>query len=130
LLTTTAQSLQYGSKTQNLSISIDPFHHELFKSTYSDSDSQSSSDDEDMSSRKPNPAKGVIKVPQTLNTSFLSMFGKNALAIAKKSLPSTTTKPAAAATKPAAATARTDDDAVASLKSQLASEKAKKDEKT
>jgi len=119
------QSLQYGSKTQNLSTSLDSFHHELFRSTFSDS--EASSDDE-MAPLPPNPKKGRVKVQNKPHTSFIAMFGKTALVPSKRKAPETSKAPTPA-TMPASAEARVDD-ALASLKNSLASEKAKKDEKT
>lgn len=64
-----------------------------------------------------------------MNTQFLAMFGKAGLAMAKKNSSSTASKATAASTKSASATAGVDD-ALTSLKNSLATEKAKKDEKT
>ncbi|KAH9220466.1 hypothetical protein DL95DRAFT_403730 [Leptodontidium sp. 2 PMI_412] len=121
-------SLSYGSKIQHLQTSDDPFTHDIFQSTSSDSESSSNSE---MSSHlKPSLAKGVIMVPNRPNPSWVaSIMGKKFVPAKStqgkpvaKTTTTATTKPAS---KPFSSTTGADD-ALTQLQGALASEKQKK----
>ncbi|KAG4439399.1 hypothetical protein IFR05_005092 [Cadophora sp. M221] len=119
-------SLSYGSKIQQLQTSDDPFTHDIFQSTYSDSSSNS-----EMSSQlKPNLAKGVIMMPNRPNSAWVaSIMGKKFVqakyAQGKPVAKTTTTATTKAAPKPSSSTTGADD-ALTQLQGALASEKQKK----
>lgn len=128
LLMFAIQSLSYGSKIQHLQTSDDPFTHDIFQSTSSDSESSSNSE---MSSHlKPSLAKGVIMVPNRPNPSWVaSIMGKKFVPAKStqgkpvaKTTTTATTKPAS---KPFSSTTGADD-ALTQLQGALASEKQKK----
>jgi RNA polymerase II elongation factor ELL len=106
------QSLLYGTKTQYLSTSDDPFTHELYRST-----------DESLKMKDPK----IVRVQSKPNATFMGMFG------AKKFNPAL--KPPVAAAKPKTASSTptasgTDDAALAQLQNSLATENARKAENT
>jgi hypothetical protein len=106
------QSVLYGTKTQYLSTSDDPFTHELYRST-----------DDSLKMKDPK----IARVQSRPNATFMGMFGT------KKFNPSL--KPPVAAAKPKTASSTptasgTDDAALAQLKSTLAVENARKAENT
>ncbi|KAH7319217.1 hypothetical protein BKA65DRAFT_96977 [Rhexocercosporidium sp. MPI-PUGE-AT-0058] len=121
-------SLSYGSKVQQLQTSDDPFTHDIFQSTSSDSESSRNAE---MSSQfNPNPAKGIVQVPNRPNHAWVaSIMGKKFVEAkygkgkpATKATTTATTKPAP---KPSSSTTGADD-ALTQLQGALASEKQKK----
>ncbi|TVY90779.1 hypothetical protein LAWI1_G002352, partial [Lachnellula willkommii] len=112
-------SLSYGSKTQHLSTSDDPFTHELYRSSDSDSDTMAfydkTSKKQELGTKKPK----IIKVDSKPNATFMGLFG------GKKFNPAL--KPPVAAVKPkATSSAAGTDAALAQLQSSLATETARK----
>ncbi|KAH8679791.1 hypothetical protein BGZ60DRAFT_369363 [Tricladium varicosporioides] len=104
------QSISYGTKTQHLATSIDPFTHELYRSTNSDSDSDSDS----MTYSNRDGKRKLL--------SFGGLFSGRSL----KPGP----KPPVASKAKATATAPSGDSALAALQSSLAMESARKQENT
>ncbi|KAF4630807.1 hypothetical protein G7Y89_g7327 [Cudoniella acicularis] len=107
-------SLSYGTKTQHLSTSIDPFTHELYRSTISDSDS----DSEDMAFLN----RDHKRVP--VGTRFESIFSRKSFKPGPK-------PPAASKAKPASSVPSSSaDSALEQLQSSLAAESLRKKENT
>ncbi|TVY39063.1 hypothetical protein LOCC1_G006306 [Lachnellula occidentalis] len=109
-------SLSYGTKTQHLSTSDDPFTYELYRSTDSDSDAMAfydkTSKKQELGTKKPK----IIKVDSKPNATFMAVFG------GKKFIPAL--KPPTA--KPKATSSAGTDAALAQLQSSLATETARK----
>jgi RNA polymerase II elongation factor ELL len=114
------QNFTYGTKTQYLSTSTDPFTHELFESTNTDYDDDSSSDTETMAflDRNGDSVREKFTRPQ-----FTALFGPTF-----KMGP----KPVGVSSKPKAVTTSTSgaDTALAQLQNSLASEGQRKADNT
>ncbi|TVY62728.1 hypothetical protein LSUE1_G008961, partial [Lachnellula suecica] len=108
-------SVSYGTKTQHLSISDDPFTHELYRSTDSDSDTKKAGN-----MKEPT----ITRVQSTLNTAFMGMFN------AKKFNPALKPPAAKPKTTSTASDTTNTDAALAALQSSLATETARKAENT
>jgi RNA polymerase II elongation factor ELL len=125
------QILHYGTKVQPLSTSADPLTREVYRSSTSNSDPESSSisNSDNMARLPANPKKGVTKVQQTPHPQFLAMLGAKSLTMKKPTATSpakaTPKSIAASITKTSSLTAGTDA-ALAQLQSSMASENAKK----
>ncbi|TVY26747.1 hypothetical protein LHYA1_G004717 [Lachnellula hyalina] len=111
-------SLSYGTKTQHLSTSDDPFTHELYRSSDSDADAMAfydkTSKKQEVGTKKPK----IVKVESKPNATFMGLFG------GKKFNPAL--KPPVAAVKPKATSSAGTDAALAQLQSSLATETARK----
>ncbi|KAG9241402.1 hypothetical protein BJ878DRAFT_520921 [Calycina marina] len=111
-------SIQYGSKTQSLYSSPDPFHQELFQTTPSTNTS---------SSQTPNPKKGIAKEESKPNAAFIGMFASKKFGM-KKSTPA---GPRATATHTTStSTTAGADAALEILKKSFATESQKKADNT
>jgi RNA polymerase II elongation factor ELL len=124
------QTLQYGSKTQHLSTSTDPFPHELFRSHSSNSQADSSPPTTPaMKANEITHHKSTIRVETAPHPQFLAMFAPTRFTVTKKGASiagrsNMTSKPRLAGSTGAV------DAAVAALQNSLASENAKKAENT
>lgn len=115
-------SLLYGTKTQHLSTSDDPFTHELYRSTIQDVEDDTMAWDDNTSS-----GPKIVRVQSKPNAAFMGMFRTKRFNPALK--PPVTASKASVASTTTSSTVNTDA-ALAQLKSSLATENAKKAENT